>query len=291
MPEEGVPLTPKEHLLTTDEIVQLARLFVTKFGTRKIRLTGGEPLVRKDIVEVVNRLAELKHTSSLESIAMTTNGIVFERYCSRLRKAGLDSVNISLDTLDEHRFEQMARRRGLRQVLRSIEAALQESFDSVKLNCVPLKDTNDTEIIDFVELARNTRLEVRFIEYMPFDGNKWNADKMVSFAQLVEHIRDRYPSLQRLPPKSLHDTSVLYSIDGFRGTIGFIASMTNAFCGGCNRVRLTADGHLKVCLFGREEISLKEALRDRQQSDEDIAKLIRGAVARKAKQHAGKLNK
>ena len=245
MPEEGVQLTPNEKLLSTDEVLRLARLFVDKFGVKKIRLTGGEPLVRRDIVDIVRSLNDLKQ-NGLEKIGITTNGIVFARHCSTLRKAGLDSVNISLDTLRADRFEKITRRKGLTAVLKSIEAAVNEQFDSVKINCVPMKGLNEDEVEDFVQLTKNVNLEIRFIEYMPFDGNRWSMEKMVSFQELTSRIRSRFPGLKQLPPLSPHETARVYQVDGYQGTVGFIASMTNAFCSGCNRVRLTADGHLKV---------------------------------------------
>ena len=285
MPEEGVQLTPSEKLLTTEEILRLARLFVHRFGVKKIRLTGGEPLIRPDILDIVRQLNGLK-AHGLQKIALTTNGIVFARQAAALHSAGLDSVNISLDTLRPERFEAITRRRGLTAVLKAIEAALNEGFDSVKINVVPLRGVNDDEAEDFVQLTKSAGLEVRFIEYMPFEGNRWEAAKMVSFSELLRRVRSRFPGLQQLPPASLHETARLYRVDGHAGTVGFIASMSNAFCGGCNRVRLTADGHLKVCLFGKEEVSLKEALR-RGDDDELISQIIVDAVLQKKKAHAG----
>ncbi|XP_017491659.1 PREDICTED: molybdenum cofactor biosynthesis protein 1-like, partial [Rhagoletis zephyria] len=172
MPEEGVQLTPSEKLLTTEEILRLARLFVHRFGVKKIRLTGGEPLIRPDILDIVRQLNGLK-AHGLQKIALTTNGIVFARQAAALHSAGLDSVNISLDTLRPERFEAITRRRGLTAVLKAIEAALNEGFDSVKINVVPLRGVNDDEAEDFVQLTKSAGLEVRFIEYMPFEGNRW----------------------------------------------------------------------------------------------------------------------
>ncbi|KAH9410451.1 Molybdenum cofactor synthesis protein 1 [Tyrophagus putrescentiae] len=278
MPEEGVQLTPSEKLLTTEEILRLARLFVHRFGVKKIRLTGGEPLIRPDILDIVRQLNGLK-AHGLQKIALTTNGIVFARQAAALHSAGLDSVNISLDTLRPERFEAITRRRGLTAVLKAIEAALNEGFDSVKINVVPLRGVNDDEAEDFVQLTRSAGLE----------GNRWEAAKMVSFSELLRRVRSRFPGLQQLPPASVHETARLYRVDGHAGTVGFIASMSNAFCGGCNRVRLTADGHLKVCLFGKEEVSLKEALR-RGDDDELISQIIVDAVLQKKKAHAGAVN-
>ncbi|KAJ6218601.1 hypothetical protein RDWZM_009758 [Blomia tropicalis] len=282
MPEEGVQLTPNDKLLSTDEVIRLATLFVKCFGIQKIRLTGGEPLIRSDIVEIMTRLNKLK-TIGLKKIGMTTNGIVFARHCESLRKSGLDSVNISLDTLRSDRFEHITRRRGLVQVLKSIELALNSGFDTVKLNCVPMKSVNDDEIEDFVQLTKNTNLEVRFIEYMPFDGNRWNLDKMVTFRELLKRIQSRFPGLYQLKPSSLNETARCYKVDGFMGTIGFISSMTNPFCGTCNRIRLTADGNLK------EEVSLKDAIRNGN-TDDQLKQIMVDAIQKKKKQHAGAVN-
>jgi len=288
MPEEGVQLTPGEKLMSTAEVHRLARLFVNHFGVKKIRLTGGEPLIRADIVDIISELNRLK-SSGLEKIALTTNGITFGRQCTSLRAAGLDSVNISLDTLKPDRFERITRRKGLPAVLRSIEHALNANFDALKINCVPMRGLNEDEAEDFVQLTKDAPLEVRFIEYMPFGGNRWEWKKMITYGELQARIRSRFPGFHQLPPRSVHETAKVFQVDGFAGTVGFIASMTNAFCGGCNRVRLTADGHLKVCLFGKEEISLKDAMR-RGGSDLELCQMIVDAVRKKKKQHAGAIN-
>lgn len=287
MPEKGVQLTPKSNLMNNEEIYRIVNLFVHRFGTKKIRFTGGEPLIRNDIIDIVQNVSTLK-SKGLEKISITTNGILFARHSSMLRQAGLDSVNISLDTLNPDRFQLITRRNGLAKVLKSIEMALMDKYDSVKINFVPIQGLNDDEIEDFIELTKDSNLEIRFIEYMPFNGNGWNTDKMISFRQLLNRIQSRF-NIQRLPPRSIHDTAILYKVENYTGTIGFINSMTNAFCAGCNRVRLTADGHLKVCLFGKDELSLKNAIRN-DMDDDEIDTMIRAAVHRKKKQHSGALN-
>ncbi|KAH7641437.1 molybdenum cofactor biosynthesis protein 1-like protein [Dermatophagoides farinae] len=287
MPEEGVQLSPKSNLLNNEEIYRMANLFVHRFGTKKIRFTGGEPLIRNDIIDIIQNVSKLK-SNGLEKISITTNGILFARYSSMLRQAGLDSVNISLDTLNSDRFQLITRRNGLAKVIKSIEAALRDDYDSVKINFVPIQGLNDDEIEDFIQLTKDSNLEIRFIEYMPFDGNRWHPDKMISFKQLINRIQSRF-NVERLPLRTIHDTAVLYQVQGYVGTIGFINSMTNAFCAGCNRVRLTADGHLKVCLFGKDELSLKQAIHNGL-NDDEIDVLIREAVKRKKKQHSGALN-
>ncbi|KAH8021202.1 hypothetical protein HPB51_013303 [Rhipicephalus microplus] len=193
MPEEGVPLTSSEKLLTSDEIVQLASLFVT-FGVNKIRLTGGEPLVRKDAVNIIESLAKIPQ---LTVLGITTNGLVLSKKISDLRKAGLTHVNISLDTLVPEKFEFLARRKGWHVVRKSIDDALATGFDSVKVNCVVMKGINEDELVNFVKLTESNNLEVRFIEYMPFDGNKWSRQKLVPFERMLAVIKQEWPMLER----------------------------------------------------------------------------------------------
>jgi cyclic pyranopterin phosphate synthase len=274
------------HLLTTDEIIKIASLFVSE-GTRKIRLTGGEPLVRPDVVDVVRRLNDLK-ADGLESIAMTTNGITLAKQLPALHAAGLDLINISLDTLVASKFELITRRRGWEQVMGAIDKALAMGYRPLKINCVVMRKINDDEVCDFVALTEKKDIDVRFIEYMPFDGNKWNQQKMVPYDELLGRILSRYPDLQRLND-SKTDTSKAWKVPGSLGQIGFITSMSDHFCGGCNRLRITADGNVKVCLFGNSEVSLRDAVRSGK-SDEELLQIIGAAVKRKKRQHAGMLN-
>ncbi|XP_075551839.1 molybdenum cofactor biosynthesis protein 1-like isoform X1 [Dermacentor variabilis] len=281
MPEEGVPLTPNEKLLSSDEIVQLASLFVT-FGVTKIRLTGGEPLVRKDAVSIIERLAKIPQ---LEVLGITTNGLVLSKKIPDLKNAGLTHVNISLDSLVPEKFEFLARRRGWHVVRKSIDDALAAGFDSVKINCVVMKGINEDELVDFVKLTETNNVEVRFIEYMPFDGNKWSRQKLVPFESMLSTIKKELPFLERQEDEPNH-TSKLFRVPGWTGKIGFITSMTEHFCGTCNRLRITADGNLKVCLFGGDEVSLRDAIRGKATPDE-LLSLIGSAVLRKKFSHAG----
>ncbi|KJE90936.1 molybdenum cofactor synthesis 1 isoform 1 [Capsaspora owczarzaki ATCC 30864] len=280
MPEHGVELSPNGALLTTDEIIRLAQLFVSQ-GVDKIRLTGGEPTVRKDLVPLVERLGQI---DGLKSIALTTNGIVLGRYLPQLQKAGLTHLNISLDTLHQHKFEIMTRRKGWDRVWESIKLAISLGYDPVKVNCVVMRGSNEDEVCDFVELTRTMPLDVRFIEYMPFDDNKWNSQKMVSYQSMVETIRARFPEFERMEDRA-NDTSKAYKVPGFVGQVGFITSMSDHFCGTCNRLRITADGNLKVCLFGNAEVSLRDAMRAGA-TDEELLPVVAAAVSRKKKQHA-----
>ncbi|ESO12806.1 hypothetical protein HELRODRAFT_187989 [Helobdella robusta] len=283
MPESGVDLTSNDNLLKTDEMMKLAKLFV-KEGIKKIRLTGGEPLIRKDIVEIVEQLNFLKQYG-LEKLSLTTNGVLLHRYSEKLKEAGLDNLNISLDTLIKSKFEFITRRKGFEKVINNIDLAINTGFKSIKINCVLMKNFNDDECTNFVELTKDKPLDVRFIEYMPFDGNKWNAAKFISYRDLFEIIKSAYPNIKPLE-NEFHSTSKSWKVDGYVGRIGFITSMSDHFCGGCNRLRLTADGNLKVCLFGNSEVSLKDALR-LNYSDEDLLQIIGHAVKRKKAKHAG----
>jgi GTP 3',8-cyclase len=274
MPAEGVQLSPARSLLTTPEIVLLARVFVAQ-GVRKIRLTGGEPTVRRDIVPLMRRLGELRD-GGLRELCITTNGLTLHRKLDDMVEAGLTAVNLSLDTLDPHLFEVMTRRRGLDAVLRSLDRAVEMQTRGMplklKVNVVVMRGVNDGEMEKFVALTRERDMEVRFIEYMPFDGNRWNRKKMLPYAEMLERIRAAHPGLERVTADSPSvplaegdeergETSKTFRVPGYRGRVGFITSMTHNFCGTCNRLRVTGDGNLKVCLFGNDEVSLRDIVR------------------------------
>ncbi|KAK3599625.1 hypothetical protein CHS0354_029081 [Potamilus streckersoni] len=283
MPEEGVDLTPKDKLLTSEEILKLSTVFV-KEGITKIRLTGGEPLVRKDIVEIVAGLSSLR-SHGLKTIAMTTNGITLGRKLPELKDAGLNALNISLDTLIPPKFELIARRKGWDKVMQGIEKALELGYDPVKVNCVVMRGTNEEEICDFVQFTKDKKIDVRFIEYMPFDGNRWNFKKMVPYKEMLDAIKLRWPDLEELM-NDTNDTAKAFKVPGYMGQVGFITSMSEHFCGTCNRLRLTADGNLKVCLHGNAEVSLRDLIRN-DVDDAELLTIIGAAVKRKKKQHAG----
>lgn len=263
MPEEGVPLSPDRELLTTPEVVLLSSVFVSQ-GVTKIRLTGGEPTVRRDIVPLMRRIGDLR-PHGLRELCLTTNGIALHRKLDPMVEAGLTGVNLSLDTLDPNLYRIMTRRDGLEAVKRSIARILEINDRGgpqvkLKINCVVMRGMNDGEIVPFVEMTRNQDIEVRFIEYMPFDGNRWSKGKMVSYGEMLDRIREVHPGLERLKGHK-NDTSKTFQVPGFRGKVGFITSMTHNFCGTCNRLRITSDGNLKVCLFGDAEVSLRDVLR------------------------------
>ncbi|KAG0589706.1 hypothetical protein M758_1G039000 [Ceratodon purpureus] len=281
MPAKGVELTPNSELLSQNEIVRIASTFVHG-GVDKIRLTGGEPSIRKDIEEICEQLRSLP---GLKYLAMTSNGIVLSRKLPRLQAAGLNQLNISLDSLVPAKFELLTRRKGHNKVLESIDTALGLGFDPVKVNTVVIRGVNDDEILDFVELTRDKPINVRFIEFMPFDGNVWKSKKLVSYMEMMDKIKQKYPSIYRKKDHST-DTAKNFQVEGFQGTVSFITSMTQHFCSGCNRLRLMADGNLKVCLFGPSEVSLRDAIRSGMQESE-LQQVISDAVKRKKAAHAG----
>ena len=285
MPEEGIELSPREDILTFEEIVRLARLFVSQ-GVTKIRLTGGEPLLRKDVEDLVDRIGALKQ-QGLETLAITTNGLLLPKKFDRLQAAGVNLLNISLDTLRPERFKAVTRRQGFDLVMKAIDEAIARGYDPVKVNCVVLRGINDDELVDFVAWTRDLPIEVRFIEFMPFDGNRWDDTHLFSYTAMRDRIEAYFP-LERLADGP-NDTSKTYRAPGHRGAVGFITSMTEHFCEGCNRLRITADGNLKVCLFGNAEVSLRDALRAGA-TDADLLAIVSAAVGRKRARHAGMYN-
>mmetsp|Transcript_27564 Transcript_27564/g.67032 ORF Transcript_27564/g.67032 Transcript_27564/m.67032 type:complete len:439 (+) Transcript_27564:223-1539(+) len=273
MPENGVPLQPQSHLLSNDEVVRLASWFVQN-GVDKIRLTGGEPLLRKDLVDLVGNLNEL----GLEQIGMTTNGVTLSRSLPDLVEAGMTHVNISLDSLMPDKFAKLTRRPESyhTKVMKAIEDCATLLPNRTKINCVVLPD-NANEMQEFCELTRSMPIDIRFIEYMPFNENNWGTGEFVSYQQM----RDRIEGLSRLEDGP-NDTTKWWTLPGDTlGRIGFITSMSEHFCGTCNRLRITADGQLKVCLFGSTEVSLRDLMRHEESSDEMLQKLIHYSVQRK----------
>lgn len=281
MPAEGVALTPNARLLTLEEIERIAALFV-RAGVAKIRLTGGEPLLRTGVEDLAERLGRLP---GLQTLALTTNGLLLPKKLPRLHAAGLRLLNISLDTLRPDRFEAVTRRRGFERVMAAVEMAVAYGYDPVKVNCVVMRGVNDDELAGFAAWTEAEPIEVRFIEYMPFGGNGWDEARFMPYTAMIERIEARHGRLERLT-EAPNDTSRAYRVPGFRGRLGFITSMAAPFCASCNRLRLTADGSLKVCLFGNTEVSLRDALRAGA-SDVQLAQTIQAAVLRKKAAHAG----
>ena len=268
MPVEEMEWMPQSKLMSAQEIVKLAEIFVS-LGVKKIRLTGGEPLVRKDFGQILEELARLP-----VELTMTTNGILIPQYLEALKKAGVRSINVSLDTLQPEKFFKLTRRDQFAQVWANILLLLQEGF-RVKINAVAMQGQIEEELIDFVRLTRDLPLHVRFIEFMPFTGNHWQAKQVITAAQMLEWVKKEV-EVVKLEDKT-HDTAKKYQVPGYAGTFAFITTMSEHFCGSCNRLRLTADGKIKNCLFGKEELDLLGALRQGQ----EVTPLILQSLARK----------
>ena len=282
MPAEGVPLLPRPDLLTTDEIVTLAAMTVTA-GVEEIRLTGGEPLLRPDIVDVVRRLAALDGPAGHPEISLTSNGIRLDRLAGPLREAGLARLNISLDTLDRERFAALTRRDRLPQVLDGLRAARDAGFAPIKINTVLLRGINDDEAAGLMEWALEEGHELRFIEQMPLDGGHvWSRTEMVTAAETLALLR-RSHTLEPLPGRGAAPAE-LYQVDGGPGRVGIIASVTMPFCGACDRLRLTADGQLRSCLFATGETDLRGPLRAGVPTTE-LTELVHACLAGKRPGH------
>ena len=287
MPAEGMVWLPKSDILTFEEIERLARIFVERYGVDGIRLTGGEPTVRAHLPVLVAKLAQLivpvDSPSPLAGqpidLALTTNAATLVNCVDELRAAGLGRVNISLDTLDRVRFEQMTRRDELDRVLAGIEAATRAGFSSVKINAVVERGVNDDEIVALAEFGRDKGVEVRFIEFMPLDAEgHWVNDKVVSQDEIVAAISRVHP-LESVPARGAAPADRWRYLDG-RGTVGVIPSVTKPFCGDCDRVRLTADGQFRTCLFATDEFDLRALIRSGA-DDDALAAEIERAVGTK----------
>jgi len=279
MPAEGLAWLPKSDILTFEEITRVVGVFVS-LGVRSIKLTGGEPTVRADLPVLV-RMLRGAHPD-LE-MSMTTNGLLLDRLAGPLAEAGLDRVTVSCDSLMRHRFEQMTRRDALDRVLAGMRAAEKAGLTPIKINCVVIGGTNDDEAVEFAEFVRETSYEVRFIEYMPLDAEQaWERAKVVPNADLLQQIDAVHPLV---PVGHGADPATSYRFaDGAPGAIGVISSVTEPFCDTCNRLRLTAEGDFRSCLFSLEEVDLRGPLRAGA-TDPELAALIRRGVWRKWSGH------
>lgn len=277
MPAEGIALRDKAEFMTQEELFYITEKFVS-LGVKKIRLTGGEPLLKKNFNEII------QHFSTLPvALTLTTNGVLLDKSFEALARGGIKKINISLDSLIESRFNQISRRTDFWRIRDNIDKALSFGFD-VKLNCVLMKGVNEDEIIDFIQLTKDSPIRIRFIEFMPFDGNDWDWSKKVSFSAIMERVENHFGSSQiktlTLQPNS---TSKNFKINGFTGDFGIISTLTNPFCDTCNRIRLTADGKIKNCLFSAEEIDLLGAYR----AGQEIEPLILASIKAKHKRRGG----
>jgi cyclic pyranopterin phosphate synthase len=247
---------PKEDhvLMTADEILKFADAFV-KLGVTKIRLTGGEPLIRKDAHEIMLRLSKYP-----VELALTTNGIRIDEFIETFTEAGMKSINVSLDSLQRETFMRLTGRNGLEKVMSNIRLLVKNNFH-VKVNAVVMNGYNETEINDFISWTKNTPVHIRFIEFMPFPGNQWQPDKLISYKEILQTIHHSYPDIEKLNDE-VHDTARKFRVKGHAGTFAVISTMSEPFCGGCNRMRLTADGKMRNCLFSKTETDLLTPLRE-----------------------------
>ncbi len=277
MPFDRQDFYSKKKLMSADEIVKIAKLFV-ELGVKKIRLTGGEPLVRKDAAEIMECLSQLP-----VELCITTNGVLVNQYINVFKKSGIRSVNISLDSFNPEKFKSITHRDYFSKVLSNIHLLLQEGFH-VKVNVVVMKGVNDDELTEFVNFTRHFPVHIRFIEFMPFAGNAWNEGKLFTYNEMLKRIESSY-KIEKLEDNK-HSTSKKYKVAGYLGTFAFITTMSTPFCADCNRMRLTADGKMKNCLFSKGEADLLTPLRN----DEDIVPIIKKCVRMKAESMGGQMH-
>ena len=282
MPAENVQFMERSELLTYEEIERFVRVAVT-LGVNKVRLTGGEPLVRKDLHRLVAQIAEIPE---IKDIGITTNGILLAEQAQGLWDAGLRRINVSLDALDPERFKEITRRDGYEQVIEGIQAAQEAGFDPVKINAVSIRGMTEDQIVPLGRFARETGVEMRFIEFMPLDAdNAWEREKVLFAHEIIETLSQE---IMPLVPRGIDDPSAPateFEFEDGLGRIGFIASVSRPFCSNCNRFRLTADGKLRNCLFSLEETDIKSLIRDSDSTDADIAAAVRESIAAKKEGH------
>lgn len=291
MPEEGVPSLCHDQILRMEEFARAARV-AAEMGVKHVRLTGGEPLVRKGTAQLA---ADIRQIPGIESVAITTNATLLAQQAQALKNAGIDRVNISLDTLDANQFRQITRRGNLEDALAGIEAAHRVGFDPIKINVVAVRRLKQ-DFAGFARLTMERPIHVRFIEYMPIGhsveegGCRWGPEDVIPTAELIESINQASleAGLGSLVPAGDDrpdgwGPARYYKLEGAQGTIGFISSVSNHFCSRCNRMRLTADGRIRPCLFGDEEFDVREALRNG--TDEDVRRVLEQALAHKPESH------
>ena len=282
MPESGIKQVNSQEILSFEEFLKIIKCSA-EMGIKKIRITGGEPLVRLGLVDFIKSLRQIE---GLDDIALTTNGILLTQYAKSLKEAGLNRVNISLDTLKPDRFKEITRLGNLEEVFKGIDAALEHGLEPVKLNMVVMKGFNEDEILDFARLTVDRPLHVRYIELMPIgESDQWAGWRRMDISEIKEELR----KVGKLVPlKKKMDGSgpaKYYSLPGAKGTIGFISAMSSHFCGECNRLRLTAEGNLRPCLHSKVEYDLKSLLRSGA-SDEEITRRIEEVVLAKPNRHS-----
>jgi cyclic pyranopterin phosphate synthase len=277
MPEDNVNYVPREEILSFEEIERFARVAVT-LGVTKIRITGGEPLVRKDLPLLVSKLSAIP---GVRDIGLTTNGVLLAKHAQALYDAGLRRLNVHLDTMDRERFLKITRRDDLGKVLEGIETAQRIGFEPVKINAVAVKNLVEPDIIPLARYGRERGIEIRFIEFMPLDSQGlWSRDNVLSADEIIETLSREISPLVEIPDRDPRAPATEYRYADNSGTVGFIASVTRPFCLNCNRVRLTSDGKLRYCLFAIEETDVRALLRNGA-PDSEIARTIRETVHKK----------
>jgi cyclic pyranopterin phosphate synthase len=278
---EAVTFLPRQSLLSFEEIERFVRI-ATTLGIDKIRLTGGEPLVRRGLPELVRKLVSIP---GIRDVGMTTNGILLAPQAEALWSAGLRRINVSLDTMNPQRFEELTRRTGFEQVIEGILAAKAAGFDPVKINAVALRGITEDEVVPLAQFARSHRLELRFIEYMPLDaGDRWERGKVLFAAEILEILAAGIGPLAPAPDQDSRAPAADYDFLDGGGRIGLIASVSRPFCLSCNRLRLTAEGKLRNCLFALEETDIRAQLRGGA-PDQEIAAAVRSSVTAKWEGH------
>jgi cyclic pyranopterin phosphate synthase len=281
MPIENVRFKPRSEILTFEEIVRFVRI-MSRLGVRKIRLTGGEPLVRADLPALVEQLAQLP---ALDDLALTTNGILLVDQAESLRHAGLERLNISLDTLREETFQQISRREGVQRVLDGIFAARRAGFEKIRLNAVAIRGLSEDDIVPLARFACEHELELRFIEFMPLDGDEsWQSGDVLTGAAIRRMLEEELGRLIPCPRDDPSQPATDFQFAEGQGRIGFINSVSEPFCSNCNRLRLTAEGQVRNCLFATAEWDARALLRSGA-TDNEIAQLVRECVAAKAPAH------
>ena len=274
MPEKGIEKVSHEDILTLEEVYEITEAFVD-LGINKIRFTGGEPLTRKGIVSLIERVSKL---SGVKDLAMTTNGLLLEKFAPSLKEVGLNRVNISLDTLKEEKYTYITRGGKLEEILKGIEEAKKVGLTPIKINTVLIGGFNDDEIIDFVKLTEKEEIDVRFIELMPVgEAAPWAKEKFVSNGIVLDKVKE----LTQVEREDNSSPAVYYKLPNGKGRVGLINPITCKFCENCNRIRLTSQGKLKLCLHSNKEIDIKEALRN----GEDIKKIITDSILEKEESH------
>lgn len=276
MPEEGIHYLPKKELLTFEEILRLTEIFAS-LGVKKVRITGGEPFLRKDLMSL---LQAIKSISSIESLNITTNGVLTQPYIPDLKALGIDHVNLSLDSLDEQNFFRITRRNEFKAVMKTLDALVDQQIKT-KINMVVINGKNHQEILPMAELSQHQNLDIRFIEEMPFNGAAGQTREIWSAGQIFETLTDKYPAIEKIQSDP-HAPANQYQIPGFKGQVGIIAAYSRSFCGKCNRIRLTATGSIKNCLYDEGVLDLKSILRSGA-SDAEIKAILLQTVQRKEK--------